>query len=86
MNGWFLRGAGYEEAEASTAGMLLLLLLQQHAAAIARVQGLEEAHHLLHLGPDLRVGVPASPHDARHCARAAVRDLRSQILSKTTQT
>ena len=71
----FLRTAGSEEAQAPTR-----LAFRYHAAALARVEGLQEPHHLVHVRPLIRVRVPALAHDVRHRAWAAAGDVRAQIL------
>jgi len=73
----FLRTAGSEEAQAPPC-----LAFRYHAAALARVEGLQEPHHLVHVRPLIWVRVPALAHDVRHRAWAAPGDVRAQILHR----
>lgn len=81
LQGLFLRTTGSEEAQAPAR-----LAFRYHAAALARVEGLQEPHHLVHVRPFVRVRVPALAHDVRHRARAAAGDVRAKILRRQTIT
>lgn len=74
--GWLvLRTTGSEETQAPAC-----LAFWYHATALARVEGLQEPHHVVHVRALIRVRVPALPHDVRHWAWAAARDVRPQVL------
>ena len=70
-----LRTTGSEETQAPAG-----LAFWYHATALACVEGLQEPHHLVHVRTLIRVRVPALPHDVRHWAWAAARNVRPQVL------